>query len=406
MGPKHNGDAAGQPQRQKHHELRRIGKHHAFSVNEIAFVGYSGTGKTTLVTSLIECLGEGRRIAYIKHNSHEFSMDREGKDTWRAARSGAASVFIGGDDGKFALLGSSRLDEWNAFYLWNDFDLVFVEGFRHGEIAKLVVVDNDAGILDEISGGEIVGTIAFVLRDDAPSSVTERVRKAAGDIPIFSAAHIEPVAAFLLDYLERRARSVPLNGLVLGGGKSTRMERDKAAIEYHGVPQVRYAHGLLSGFCDRVFVSNREDQASDPVFDGLDQIHDRFLDFGPMGGMLTAFHTHPEAAWLVLGCDLPFVDETTLRELITRRDPLKTATCYVSAHDGLPEPLCALYEPAYRLRLHQFLADGRDCPRKALINSRAQRLTLHDPRALDNINYPGEYESAAAAIGKETADGR
>lgn len=179
------------------------------------------------------------------------------------------------------------------------------------------------------------------------------------------------------------------------------MKRDKGAIAYRGEPQVRYAYHLLEKFCDRVFVSNRSEQHEEPLFEGLNQIHDRFLDLGPMGGMLSAFHTHPEAAWLVLGCDLPFVNERTLRELVSERDSLMLATCYLSEHDGLPEPLCAVYEPRYRRRLHQFLGDGRDCPRKSLINSRAKRLRLADPSALENINSPVDFERAVKQIRRE-----
>ena len=51
-----------------------------------------------------------------------------------------------------------------------------------------------------------------------------------------------------------------LNGLVLAGGKSTRMGKDKGQISYHGIPQSTYLYNLLKDICDNTFLSIREDQ--------------------------------------------------------------------------------------------------------------------------------------------------
>ena len=67
---------------------------------------------------------------------------------------------------------------------------------------------------------------------------------------------------------------------------------------------------------------------------------------GPVVGIRSAFAAHPNVAWLVLACDLPFLSEAAIEGLLRRRDPGALATAYISAHDGLPEPLCAIWEPA------------------------------------------------------------
>ncbi|MFK5108517.1 molybdenum cofactor guanylyltransferase, partial [Klebsiella pneumoniae] len=59
--------------------------------------------------------------------------------------------------------------------------------------------------------------------------------------------------------------------LVLAGGRSTRMQRDKAAISYHGRTQLEWAVSLLQPFAERVFVSVRPDQTADPVRSRFDQ---------------------------------------------------------------------------------------------------------------------------------------
>jgi molybdopterin-guanine dinucleotide biosynthesis protein A len=191
----------------------------------------------------------------------------------------------------------------------------------------------------------------------------------------------------------------PLFGLVLAGGASTRMQRDKAAIEYHGQSQLHWTFHLLSHVCAATFVSVRPDQREEPTRAGLPQIVDRQPGIGPIAGISAALHAHPKAAWLVVACDLPFLNEQTLRYLLEHRDPRKVATAFKSSHDGLPEPLCAIWEPAAREPVLAFVAAGKQCPRKFLINADTLLLDLPDASALDNVNTSDEYRSAVSAFG-------
>src|SRR3989338_11195 len=137
-----------------------------------------------------------------------------------------------------------------------------------------------------------------------------------------------------------------LYGLVLAGGRSLRMKRDKSLLQYHGKSQVEYCFELLSGHCQEVYLSNREEQSSLKEHRKLPQIHDKFIDIGPLGGILSAMLHKPDTAWLVLACDLPFIDHSLLAHLVAGRARDKYATAYTSAyHPEEPEPLCAIYEP-------------------------------------------------------------
>jgi len=185
-------------------------------------------------------------------------------------------------------------------------------------------------------------------------------------------------------------------GLVLVGGHSTRMGRDKAALQYGDKPQAVAAFELVARGCSRTFLSCRRDQ-SPPH--GLPGIHDVVDNIGPMGGIVSAFAAHPDKAWLVVACDLPFLTEATLRALMSRRDPARPATAFRSAYDGKPEPLCAIYEPSIADRLRERVARDEVCPRRALAELNALLLDLPDRRALDNVNHPGEYEEARKALG-------
>jgi molybdenum cofactor guanylyltransferase len=198
----------------------------------------------------------------------------------------------------------------------------------------------------------------------------------------------------------------PVYGLVLAGGRSTRMRADKAALAYGGQSQLERAMGLLSGVLPRTFVSVRADQADEPLRARFERIVDRHQDIGPLAGVLAAQSTHPHAAWLVLACDLPLLDAASLEYLLRARDPARLATAYRSSHDGLPEPLCAIYEPASAAALTARLATGKICPRKFLGSADVKLIDEPNPRALDNINTPEEYGAVTAALAASAAPHR
>jgi Molybdopterin-guanine dinucleotide biosynthesis protein A len=185
-------------------------------------------------------------------------------------------------------------------------------------------------------------------------------------------------------------------GLVLVGGESRRMGRDKALLSYDGEQtQLERTVSLLNQVCAASFVSMRQDQSfpipatATALYDGLDTVK------GPLCGILSAMKAKPDADWLVIACDLPFLDVETLQALIDAYQSKAPAlTAYRSAHDELPEPLCAIYPSGSDTALMDLAQEiGKFCPRKLLILKEAKLVDLLDPRSLDNINTSDEFEN-------------
>jgi molybdenum cofactor guanylyltransferase len=198
----------------------------------------------------------------------------------------------------------------------------------------------------------------------------------------------------------RESPHIPaLYGLILAGGRSSRMQRDKAALAYRGRNQLDRAYEQAARHARRVFVSVRPEQTSEPTRADKPMIIDSIEGAGPIVGIRSAQLAHPQVAWLVLACDLPFLSDVTLAYLVRQREPSAMATAYTSTHDGLPEPLCAIWEPASAAALEAYQKSGKDCPRKFLLRSAARLLEPVDPRALDNINTPDEYAQAIGLLG-------
>jgi molybdopterin-guanine dinucleotide biosynthesis protein A len=89
---------------------------------------------------------------------------------------------------------------------------------------------------------------------------------------------------------------------------------------------------------------------------------------------------------------MPLVDQAVVAALIEQRDPSKCATAFRNPHDGLPEPLCTIYEPGTLARFRQLAEQGAETsPRAILIESEVRLLGLPQPHALDNINTPEDF---------------
>jgi len=194
-----------------------------------------------------------------------------------------------------------------------------------------------------------------------------------------------------------KATKPKIFGLILAGGYSRRMGRDKAYLKFHGKPQIEHIFDLLKKCCVKIFLSKRKDQKAYKHYDCINDAPE-FSNHGPLGGILSAMKEYPNADWLVIACDLPFITDETIQTLLALRDPQKTASAFISTQDALPEPLCAIWEGHAYGSILKLFNDGIHCPRKILIKSNAHLLKPNDPHWLDNINTPQEYEEIKKAF--------
>ncbi|WP_338875878.1 NTP transferase domain-containing protein [Spirosoma sp. SC4-14] len=187
-----------------------------------------------------------------------------------------------------------------------------------------------------------------------------------------------------------------LNGLVLIGGRSRRMGEDKSILVYHNKPQREYLTDLLRHYCDTVYWSVNAKQAGELPNTEQPLIVDAFDELmGPLNGIMSAMQTVPNAAWLVVACDMPLLSNRTLDRLVAARNPAKRATAFYDSDGRFPEPLLCIWEPTMKTALQKSLADGYYSPRQMLMVNDVELLHPPDIRELLNINDP---ETKAAFI--------
>jgi molybdopterin-guanine dinucleotide biosynthesis protein A len=183
-----------------------------------------------------------------------------------------------------------------------------------------------------------------------------------------------------------------LTGIILAGGLSRRMGREKGLVEFHGKPLIQYGIDLLSQFTDQILISTGNAAYLDF---GLELVTDEISGQGPAAGLAASlkFSTTP---WnLVLACDLPFLEPELIHNLFTKTG---NTMAVIPAHDGVYEPLAALYHkdlaPVFEasvysgnLALHKILAT---CKVHYL---NAAPLMKKYPQLFTNFNSLKEMES-------------
>jgi molybdopterin-guanine dinucleotide biosynthesis protein A len=289
---------------------------------------------------------------------------------------------------------------------WNSLDILVVEGKKRLPISKLIMLD-PRGEIDEAMATERFEQVRAILYPIGDESRARELARFAPGAAILCRDDLESILALVQNDFKKRVP--PLKGVVLVGGLSTRMKLDKAGLSYRdGQSQARRSVDLLSSFCNEVFLAAREDQELPTDCDGTTRINDRFVSFGPVGGILTALIHDPFSAWFVLSCDLPLIEAEDLRQLVGERDPLSVATAFCSQGGAvledagrIPEPLIAIYEPKARTRLLGGLIRGVESPRWLLRIGSTKLVSPMRNAALFNANRSEEYRQALMDLSVE-----
>jgi molybdenum cofactor guanylyltransferase len=382
--------AAEPKKHQKHANIARPG-YGVFHRNEWAILGTACNNIKHLAYGLISRLSDKYRLGYADADHAGAEAGDTLKDS--AMAHGAAMEYTDKIT-HHHLEWNGPLDTHQFRLLFNRQDAVIVNGNHFEARTQIVVVDpkKEDSLKRKLPR---LTDVRLILLAEGVKDVFPWLKDALedyGNIPQMKLQDVDGIALLLEQDLD--AARPPLHGLVLAGGKSERMGLDKGLIEYHGIPQREYIAGLLRPLCQEVFISCRPGQAEglkNPLPDTIDGL-------GPFGALASAFRLYPDAAWLVIACDLPLLDEETIAQLIRYRDTSRIATAFNSPTEQFPEPLITIWEPRSYPVLLQFLAQGYSCPRKVLINSEVQLLDAANPQALRNVNTQEEMEEVMEII--------
>jgi len=341
----------------------------------LAVCGWSGSGKTTLLEALIPLLRErGLRVAVVKNDAHGVEVDRPGKDSDRLFRAGA-SVVLRSPGESFARWHGEVVPDLPVLIreLAARNDVVLVEGHKSTTLKKIWLLGAD--------------------ESEPPDGLEHVVRVLPRDEDLVGAALQEVV-----EQVEAVCRNRMVLGGVLIGGRSQRMGREKQLLEYGGRSLVENTVAALEGQVDEVVLlgggtvpSTLSERPVLPDPRGME---------GPMSGLIAALRWAPDAAWVMVSCDLPHLTSQGVRWLLGQRQPGRWAILPTGA-SGVVNPLFAVYEPQALPLLEELILSGSVAPRRLAVNPRVSCPTL--PQALEHewrgVNTPDEYREVCGGGG-------
>ena len=178
-------------------------------------------------------------------------------------------------------------------------------------------------------------------------------------------------------------------GFVLAGGRSTRMGRDKAQLEYRGstlLERIALAVREAAGAVALIGEPKLYAHLGYPVF------ADRIRGCGPIGGVHTAL-SETRADWnLVVACDMPGISADALRHLLERTRETHARCVAAAGPDGSAEPLCAAYHRDCLPILAQAIRDKR-LKMRDLLTALETEVVAVDLAAVANVNTPAEWDA-------------
>jgi len=363
----------------KHTKLT-LRKNDNYAFQEIAILGVKCSIIAQLSLKIAKILQKTTKIAYFdaSHNTEEAVPFL---DTFTFNESGVLNNNT-----------AATLNKFNTRIQLSAYDLVFINGNHYQTTKQIVILDpeKEASIKKRI---DQITDIKCLIKLNKDSEIFDCLKDKFKDIdtvPIYNIAAIESISNHIKAIIKEA--TPPLNGLVLAGGKSTRMGSDKGLLEYHGLPQRDFLFKQMKqvlGKKSEVYLSTRAEQkiTDTPV------ITDKFVGLGPFGAICSAFMHNPNMAYLVVATDLPFVNKDILELLISKRNPKKIATAIKGKGNPFMEPLVTIWEPKAYPILLSYLAQGYSCPRKVLINSDVEIVEI-DTAFIQNINTPDDFKNA------------
>lgn len=188
-------------------------------------------------------------------------------------------------------------------------------------------------------------------------------------------------------------------GIVLCGGKSSRMKQDKSMLIYHSKPQRYHVYDLLSKYCDRVFISV-SDERQVVESDGYSYLIDDKKDIGPVAGLIRACKANPKTDVILVGCDYPYLNAEMPKKLIQSNDESFLASAFFNSTENCYEPLLAIYKSECLPFLNYETGNNQNSLQKFLKTVNAHKVYPSLNQQIKSVDTVEEFKNVLNEIRK------
>lgn len=185
--------------------------------------------------------------------------------------------------------------------------------------------------------------------------------------------------------------------IIMAGGGSVRMGRDKSMLLVGGRPMIEHIVSQLRPHFDKILISS--DDKSKYGFLGVDVISDEVSGRGPLGGIASGLKASANELNFVVACDIPEIDMALVRVMLGDCREFDT----VVPRSGLSryEPLFAVYKKGVLESIESALLSGDYRIMDAISNCRIKYIEVDNSELMKNLNTMEDYEEF---VGKREDD--
>ncbi len=193
-----------------------------------------------------------------------------------------------------------------------------------------------------------------------------------------------------------------VTGIILAGGKSSRMGAEKGLQLLCGKPMISYAIEALTGLCSQIIISSSSNAYSGF---GFNIVADEFPDIGPMGGIYSSLKQSTSTKNLILSCDLPLVTHQLMEYILQQGEKYEVAVPWEGGRHY--EPLCGFYNRSVINKLKSFIEKGNyklpDLFEEININQLIinEKSAVHQPNLFLNVNTSADLLKAEFFMNKQ-----
>ncbi len=178
-------------------------------------------------------------------------------------------------------------------------------------------------------------------------------------------------------------------GIILAGGKSTRMGSDKGFVLYNDATFMSHVIAALQPFVSEIIIVSNHSEYD--IFK-LKRVKDKFEDAGPLAGLYSGLENSETEKNIVLSCDIPLINKTVLKVLVEGFDSEVDVVQLKSNSESMP--LIAMYKKQTMYQILDLLEQGERRLRVAVKSLRTKTITLDtklDP-FVKNINTTAQLK--------------
>lgn len=173
-------------------------------------------------------------------------------------------------------------------------------------------------------------------------------------------------------------------GILLAGGKSTRMGSDKGLLQLNGKPMATYGLNTLTAVCQNIIISTNQPEYNQF---GFDLVADEIADKGPLAGVVKGLTVSQTAHNFVLSCDTPYVSVDLFNHLWNHRGD---ASIVIPVHNNQPHYLIGYYHHRILPHLQEQLTLNNVKMQRVIkgLNVKQINCDQFDAREFKNLNQP------------------